>query len=351
MHPVFSSAKNLFVVAGLWMALSMMVSYFMYLIAPVLMSQTLVLFLPLLFVYFFFCLSNYYICMRVLIRKTRFIRLIFTQFVALATTVLLWLLLGFSYAYVLNKDPEGIWLLLYWDSLIQLAIIGAMLYCFWILAHYIYLMAQQHDMMERSDLQRRLLISQVELQVVKAAVHPHFLFNSLTTLAQLALTVPEKVHDLCLQISAFLRYSIDYNRKDSATVEEELEHICNYLAIERERFAGRLDVVFDIDERVRSERMLPLLLFPLVENSIKHGIGSCLQGGTVTLHMHQKAQMLHVLITNPYDELGRKSLGTHLGLESVKKRVYAYYGRAAKVDVTRACGQFSVKLWLPLNEK
>lgn len=349
MHPIFSSAKNLFAVAGLWLALSGMISYFLHLILGMSLQEALLLFTPFLFFYFFLCLPNYYLGMRLSIRQTNFLRLVSTQLIALATTVVIWLLLGFAYVYFLHKKTGLDWFTLYWDSLALLGIIAAMLYCFWILAHYVYLMAEQHDVMMRADLQKKLLINQAELQTLKVTVHPHFLFNSLTMLANLALSEPEKVHGLCLQISAFLRYSVSYSRKPMATVEEELAHIQNYLAIERERFGTRLRTVFEIEEDVRSESMLPLLLFPLVENSIKHGIDSCLEGGTVTIRMMRRGATLLVHIENPYDELGRKVLGAHLGLESVKKRLQVHYGGAGRFQLTRGKGQFSVDLGLPLD--
>jgi len=347
MHPIFSHARNLLAVAGLWLALSGMITYLLYLQSDISLGKVIVLFSPLLFIYFFFCLSNFYICIKLPIRQTYFLRLISTQFIAMTVTLLSWIIFGFAYVYLLNKTYPADWLSLYQELLMSMGITGAMLYCFWILAHYIYLMAQQHDEIQRTALKRKLLISQTELLAIKATVHPHFMYNSLNMIANLALVEPKKVHSICLQISEFLRYSVSYSRQPMATVGDELDHIQNYLGIERERFGPRLQIEFKVDETIRSEPILPLLLFPLVENSIKHGIDSSLEGGTVEICMEKKPDKLFIQITNPYDELGVKQNGTNLGLDAVKKRIRAHYGDRGKVDITREPGKFSISLSLP----
>ena len=351
MHPVFSHIRNLLAVVGLWTVLSGLITYLMFFIQEIELHVALVLYYPLLYIFLFFCLANYYICLECPIGHTGFHRLVATQFMAVATTVLIWHAFGYIYILLLDQIYPANWLSYYRDSTTSLGVIGAILYCFWILAHYIYLMAQRHDAMQRAALEQKLLISQTELQAVKATVHPHFLYNSLNTLANLSLVEPRKIHNLCLQISEFLRYSVSYGQKETATVGDELEHIQNYLGIERERFGDRLQTVFRVDESTRSEPILPLLLFPLVENSIKHGIDSSLNGGTLDITVGREGDALSIHIRNPFDELGVKHDGTNLGLDAVRKRIHAHYGDQGQVSVERSPGVFSVHLSLPVQRK
>jgi sensor histidine kinase YesM len=347
MHPLFSQGRYLLAGAALWLVLSGLASHLLYRMQEIGLHVAIALYFPLLFLFFFFCLANYYVCLEFPIRRTPFLRLIATQVVANGATVALWLLAGYLHVWFLNRIYPDHWFKLYQDSLASLGGIGALLYCFWILAHYIFLMARQHEAIEREALQKRLLISETELQAVKTAVHPHFLYNSLNTVANLALVEPGKIHNLCLQISDFLRYSVSYGRKTMATVGDELAHIQNYLGIERERFGKRLQVQFEIDETARQEPLPPLLLFPLVENSIKHGIDSLLEGGTVTIRIHYAGDDLCIDVDNPYDELGMKQNGAGIGLEAVIKRVQAQYGRQGQVTSERGNGRFRIELRLP----
>ena len=347
MHPIFAQGRNLLAAGGLWLALSAIASHLLYLLQEIEPHVAAALYSPLLFLFFFFGLSNYYICLELPIRRTPFLRLIATQLIANATTVLLWLVCGSVYVWFLNRIYPDHWEKLYRSSIMSLSSIGALLYCFWILAHYLFLMARQHEAIEREALEKKLLINETELQAIKATIHPHFLYNSLNTVANLALTEPGKIHNLCLQISEFLRYSVSYSRKASATVADELVHIQNYLGIERERFGTRLHTVFDVDEQAREEPMPPLLLFPLIENSIKHGIDTLLEGGTITVRIRCGAEHLDIQIENPFDELGKKQGGSSIGLESVGKRIQAQYGKEGRVTCTRQDGMFRVMLSLP----
>lgn len=351
MHPVFTQGKNLAAVAGLWLVLSALVTVFLQAQVQSLITseQAIALFLPWLFVFLFFCLSNFYICMRFPIGNANLVQVLVVQVCAAATTLFMWLMLAYLWSSFLHKMGEPNWRPLLYDLRAEICTIGALLYCFWVLVHYMYLMAQQHEALERDALQKKLLISQIELQSVKATTHPHFLYNALNTVANLSLVSPEKVHGLCIQISDFLRYSVGYSKKSIITVNDELEHVQNYLGIERERFGDRLAVTFNVDEAARTEVIIPLVLFPLVENSIKHGIDSLLEGGTIALSIKKQGDGILIVISNPFDPLGVKPLGTHFGISALRQRIVAKYGVQASLQVERHDCEFTVKLFLPSN--
>lgn len=349
MHPVFSSARYLIAFGGLWLALSGLTSVLMCIQLGIEMSAIVALYLPLLFVFFFFCLSNYYVCLRFPIKHTPAMQMAAIQFIAIAITVGIWLVVGREWALLLGHLTNYDWLSVFAQSVSATAMVGALLYCFWIIAHYIYLLAEQNDEIERASLKQQLLISEIELQATKSTIHPHFLYNSLNTVANLSLSEPEKVHNICLQIADFLRYSVNYANRECVTMAEEIEHVQNYLAIERERYGKRLEIQFDIDESVRGERVIPLLLFPLVENAIKHGIETLIEGGVIAIAIDKDEGLLSIEVSNSYDPLGMKRSGTKLGLSVLKKRLMAEFGRAARVDVQRTEDRFIVKLRMPAN--
>lgn len=353
MHPIFASGKNLAAVAGLWLVLSALITIFLHSQVQTLISfeQSVALFLPWLFIFLFFCLSNFYICMRFPIRGANLAQVLVVQTCAATATLFIWLVLAYIWTIFLHKMGEPDWLPLLRDLRVNICTIGAILYCFWILAHYMYFMAQEHEALARDALQKKLLISQIELQAIKATTHPHFLYNALNTVASLSLISPQKVHNLCLQISEFLRYSVGYSKQQHITVSDELEHIQNYLGIERERFGERLTIVFDVDEEARSKEIIPLILFPLVENSIKHGIDSLLEGGTIFICIKMKSHGVYIAVRNQYDPLSVKPASTGLGLSALKKRIVAKYGNEASLDVVRENNEFQVNLYLPITKE
>ena len=230
-------------------------------------------------------------------------------------------------------------------------LIGAALYLMWVLAHYAFIQAAAAEQAHSQQLEKKLLISQVELQMVKASVHPHFMYNCLNMLANLALVQPEKVHDICVQMSDFLRYSVNYGNKAWVTLGEELNHISNYLHIEHERFGERLQTQLEVDENLRALQVIPLILFPLVENSIKHGIGSSSEPGYVHIQLAQEGEVLIIRVVNSYDPEAKPKRGTGLGLESLRKRLMASFGLAAAVTTQANEQEYSVTLRIPLHKQ
>lgn len=349
MHPVFSSNRALQAIIVLWLALSFLLAFIVTEYSRAQLQDGLILFTPWYFLLLFFCLPNFYICDRLPLEHTRLPRLLSAQMASTIATVFIWLLIGFFWA----KHPPDIAaddsLVIFKSSMHINAAIGAGIYIGWIVFHYTWLVASGNEEDNSEKLRQKLLISQIELQVVRATTHPHFLYNSLNMLANLSLSAPEKIHSLCIQMSDFLRYSVNYAGKDQVTVNEELAHIQNYLNIEKERFGNRLTLEYNVDDEARPEPMIPLVLFPLVENGIKHGIDSSLDGGFIKVEIRKQGRRLVIEITNSFDSLGTKPRSTGLGQQSLRKRIMAHYGNSAEMHTHKENNQYRVTLVLPTD--
>ncbi|WP_075184763.1 sensor histidine kinase [Teredinibacter haidensis] len=353
MHPIFSSSLSFRAVLLFWMLITLLV---VFLIAELMQArfheqaliESMALVVPWYFSYLFLCFSNIHLCLRLPIEKTSVHILIGSQVAATVVTVGFWMLLGYWWSRELShfgmREVSNIYL----HSLETNSLLGAILYAIWILVHYVYLMASGNEN-ERSDiLRQKLLISEIELRAVKETVHPHFMYNSLNMLANLSLVAPNKIHDLCVQISDFLRYSINYSKKEKITVKDEVRHIQNYLSIEKERFGTRLDIRFEISPESEKISTIPLLLFPLIENSIKHGLDSSVEPGFIEIKIVVNNKNLWITITNSYDPEGLKRSGTGLGLSALEKRLWAHYGDKAVLRTDRKDRRFTVSLVLPV---
>lgn len=346
MHPVFSSNRGMQAILVLWLALAFLLAFVVTGFTRVPLRDGMLLFTPWYFALLFFCLPNFYICSRMPLDSTRTPQLLGIQAASTAATVLIWLFAGYFWAKY-GPDTAGGWPGLFKSSMYINAALGTGLYIVWILVHYTWLTASGNEADNSENLRQKLLISQIELQVVRATLHPHFLYNSLNMLANLSLPAPEKIHSLCVQMSDFLRYSVNYSKKDTVTVDEELAHIQNYLNIEKERFGDKLTLEYVIDDEARRETVIPLLLFPLVENSIKHGTDSSLDGGFIKVEIRKQDGRLMIEITNSFDPMGIKPQSTGLGQQSLQKRVMTHYGNSAKMSIHKEDNRYRVTLTLP----
>lgn len=350
MHPFFNTTGKVFFLLLSWFAVAATVSGLLGIILNAGLQESLLLFVPLYFLILVFILPNYYACRGLPIRETPWLLLLGTHLLIMGVLTGLWMLIGDAYTGLLNSlVSEPGWQSLFDTSLyINLGIV-VIQYEIVALIHYLYLALEKTKNLEQAALKQKLLISQAELQTLKATVNPHFLFNSLNTLSNIALSAPETVQRFCLLIAEFLRYSVAYSKKSSATLSEELEHVQNYLGIERERFGDRLETRFEIEESLMDVTVPPLILFPVVENAIKHGIDSCMEGGLLEVVVRQQAGSLVFEVCNPVDQLGRKLKGTGHGLSSVKQRLQTRYGEQALLKAERDNGNFKTSIYLPLQ--
>lgn len=198
------------------------------------------------------------------------------------------------------------------------------------------------------------LATEAQLTALRAQINPHFLFNALTTIGYLIQTSPDKALQTLLHLTKLLRKVLGTGAEFS-TLGEELELIQNYLDIERARFEEKLNVSINVSEIAKRVMVPTLILQPLVENAVKHGIAENRIGGTISIKAAiEKNGKGDVLLLNVRDTgSGRTetlSAGNGVGLANVKERLRALYGDEATmvVEIDGINGSFS-GLQIPLD--
>ncbi len=187
-----------------------------------------------------------------------------------------------------------------------------------------------------------------ELGALTAKVNPHFLFNSLNSIAALTTRDPKGARDMCINLATLLRERLSGDVRTVVTLAEELTTIGCYLDIERVRFAERLQYEQQVSEALGGIELPALLLQPLLENAIKHGIARRELGGKVSLTAREQAGLLVLEVTNPLADLPRAK-GVGYGLRLIQGRLEVLYqGRASLTCETRE-GTYVASLRLPLQ--
>jgi two-component system LytT family sensor kinase len=178
----------------------------------------------------------------------------------------------------------------------------------------------------------RALATEAELRALRAQIHPHFLFNALTTIGYLIQQAPPRALKTLLDLTTLLR-SVLRSEGEFTTLGRERDLIHSYLKIERERFEERLVFALEIPDALAHVAVPTLIVQPLVENAVKHGIARTREGGTVTVSASQSAE-LHITVRNTGAPLrtGAASEGG-VGLENVRRRLRHYYGSEASLDI------------------
>lgn len=209
-----------------------------------------------------------------------------------------------------------------------------------------------HERCERNMREQEIgkLATEAELRALRAQLNPHFLFNALTTISHLIRTSPDRAGETLMRLTELLRAVLREPAGDFATLGEEVDLIDSYLAIERARFEERLRVSIDVPDDLRRVQLPPLVIQPLVENAIKHGIAPLRAGGEVKVTARlEPERMIRIVVSDT--GRGMTARGSGVGLSSVEKRLNRYYGRAGSLLIESAPGAGTVvTLRLPLNE-
>lgn len=224
---------------------------------------------------------------------------------------------------------------------------GALVYLLAVSFHYVLLGVDATRRAEQHSMELSILAREAELRALRAQVHPHFLFNSLNSISALVSTDPLHAREMCVLLAEFFRKTLALGEKSGVTLEEELAVARTYLAIERLRLGARLAVEEGVDDAARACRLPPLLLQPLVENAIRHGIATRPDGGVLRIEAHTDGQRMRITVENPFDPEAPPRPGVGLGLANVRRRLLAGYGDRARVDAQRGEDLFRVTISMP----
>ncbi|MEJ7823240.1 MAG: histidine kinase [Chitinophagaceae bacterium] len=163
-----------------------------------------------------------------------------------------------------------------------------------------------------------------ELQLLKAQVHPHFLFNTLNNIYSFSLENSKKTPGMILKLSSLLSYMLYECKADLVSLEKELEVMKNYIDLEKERYGDNIEISLNVEGDVQNKQITPLLLLPFLENAFKHGTSEQLEKPWLSMDVSVKDQQLKCKIVNSKNEfvpLSEKGIG----IENIKKRLIFLY--------------------------
>ena len=216
------------------------------------------------------------------------------------------------------------------------------------LVGYAYFNWQERAETEKQKTEAEQLSKEAELYKLRQQLQPHFLFNSLNSINALIGTRPAEARQMVQQLSDFLRSTLKKEEQQWVKLEDEIQSLQLYLAIEKVRFGHRLHTQLEMDADALQLQLPALLLQPLVENAIKFG----LYDTTEESHIHLKAAaqngQLLITVENPYDvSTAAAQKGTGFGLRSVQRRLFLMFGRNDLLKTETNANIFSTQLFIP----
>lgn len=188
--------------------------------------------------------------------------------------------------------------------------------------------------------------SEARLQALQSRIRPHFLFNSMNTIAALTRSNPELAEQTVLDLADLFRASLASSSR-TATLASELELARGYLRIEEQRLGERLSINWDIEKLPQNIQMPALILQPLLENSVYHGIEPTTNGGEINITIRYRRRHVNISIVNPLPKNKTQRQGNQMAMDNVRQRLDGFFGGEAKLRSGMVDGAYQLRLVFP----
>jgi sensor histidine kinase YesM len=228
---------------------------------------------------------------------------------------------------VVNREFDA-----FFQAIVIGLIFGAIGSCFF------YFRAKYSDTKAQAEKERAKRIEskkeavETNLKLLQAQIEPHFLFNTLSNILSLLDTDLDKGKSMLIDLTKYLRTSLTKTRSEQTTLEQEMEMIRAYLSIFKIRMGDRLTFKIDLPEELKSVYFPPMLIQPLVENSIKHGIEPKVEGGEIVISVQQKAAILRLIVKDTGQGILNQTQDG-VGLQNIRKRLSSIFGEEANLSL------------------
>ena len=350
MHPIVARRERLILYLALWVVFGVLLATVINVGGHTRIVDALKLALPLSLLLGALSLPYWYLVRVLPADMTPLARLAGTWLGVGFVSLAIWVAAGIGWQSLLMRIATGRWI--DWDATPVTTLMlfsGAIGLLVALLGHYMLSAFDRSMQAERRALELRVLAREAELRSLRGQLDPHFLFNSLNSVAALIGTDSQAARRMCFLMAGFFRKSLGLGGQQSIPLSEEISLVETFLAIEEVRFGDRLRKKFDVDRDALALAVPPLVLQPLVENAVHHGVAHLVDGGEVVVRARQRDGLLELAVENPCDPDRPPSRGAGVGLANVRSRINALFGHRGSVDVTATPDTFRVSVVLPAS--
>lgn len=261
-------------------------------------------------------------------------------------TLVIWFFTGYFLLHELFSDQTDYIIFLNQSIPWRLAT-GLFFYALTVLVYYLIISYRNLQEKVENELELKALVKETELSMLKSQINPHFLFNSLNSISSLTITNPAKAQEMIIKLSEFLRHSISHKEEQMVPLHEEIEHIMRYLEIEKVRFGDRLHYDFRIDDACRNFPLPAMILQPIFENAIKHGVYESTEEVVINFVCKPMPNGMLLKVSNNYDPQSPPRKGNRMGIKNIINRLKLIYQSDDLLKIIKNDKTFEVELFLP----
>lgn len=352
MHPIVAQRERLWLYITAWLIIAGLLCALFIAAGTLRLGESVALLVPMSLLYAFITLSSLYICRALPLQHTPVLTVAGSVLLAAFVSSSAWVLLGKGLSLALESINGLRGIGSSYSAAIPLLFGGGvLLFILAVVVHYLLLAFDAARSHERNALELQVLAREAELKALRAQIQPHFLFNSLNSISALTMSNPAAAREMTLHLAEYFRTTLNLGKHDRITLREEVKLAEQYLSIEQVRFGSRLLFTTAIAPGCGGLMVPALILQPLIENAVNHGIANVVEGGTIELNGIRLPDALVLRITNPYDPGAAQRSSTGMGLENVRRRLKTLYADRAFVSIDRGPSQFTIEVHIPIIQE
>ncbi len=344
-HPIAENKKLILLYVIIWMLLMgmhFMTLYWFYDVAPLHAWVDSIVFNVLFGV---FSLALFYVARYNSPSQTSIASLLVNHLASMILITVIWIALG---TFLVNRILNDMDYATFLETSIPWRIISAV-FLYSIISLIYYLIIYYNDLKEKKTKELKLIdmVNESELNLLKSQINPHFLFNSLNSISSLTISNAPKAQEMIIKLSDFLRYTVSKNDSRFTKLEQELENILRYLDIEKIRFGNRLQFEFDVDEVCKETAIPIMILQPLYENALKHGVYESTEPIVIRTECKMQPDHVFIRIVNNYESTTSVKKGAGIGLKNIRNRLRLIYKHSDLLKINKTENEFEVQLYIP----
>jgi sensor histidine kinase YesM len=347
-HPILANRTRTLLYTAAWLPIAALLTEVLSLGGSIGWTDAAVIVFPMCLVYAFICQASWYLCNAMPLREKEMVSLLASHGTAAVVSAAAWVGTGWIWASILTSSFQMDGLNTRYVAQIPILLAsGVLLFLLAVAFNYLLITFEVSRRAESRALEMQVLAREAELKALRAQVDPHFLFNSLNSINALVMADAAAARRMCVLLAEFLRGSLKLGSQERIPLAEEIRLADCYLDIERVRLGARLRVERDIDPRCENCLVPPLIMQPLIENAVTHGVAPTLEGGVVSVHAERNGAGVRITVENPVEADTSTKSGSGMGLNNVRMRLANLYNGNARLDVTRDPERFRVELQFP----
>lgn len=349
MNPLLSNSRHIFLTLLVWLMVACLLASILVMTNAAQWKNALLFTVPCCWVFGFVSASAYFVSRSLPINKRRFLMVAGLFGGAAIISGIVWVLICIGWnqlTLLLHEEWAGIAINKHVSVLLFIA--GCLLYLLSILAYDVLYAFEKIHQAQKNEAESVILARDAELQMLRTQINPHFLFNSLNSISALTAIDAVGARNMTIELAQFFRQTLAISEKKEISLADEIALCNHFLSIEKIRFGKKLQCEMDIHPLSASCMIPPMLIQPLLENAIKHGIRDLDGGGTIQLKTLVRDQWLFISLENPFDSNAKAAQGNGTGLSNLHARLNSIYENRAHVTWKKTDNQFRIEIALPI---